>query len=168
MERKKSQEHLKNVLMTALFAAMIYVVTSFVKIPTYQGYIHVGDGIMYLAAALLPAPYSIAAAAIGGGLADYLSGFAVWVLPTVMIKSAEAAMFTSKENKIVNRHNIIAVILSSVVCVAGYYLAEGILYGNFVSALASIPTNLIQAVGSAVLFIFVGMSLDKTDIRKIL
>ena len=168
MERKKSQEHLKNVLMTALFAAMIYVVTSFVKIPTYQGYIHIGDGIMYLAAALLPAPYSIAAAAIGGGLADYLSGFAVWVLPTVMIKSAEAAMFTSKENKIVNRHNIIAVILSSVVCVAGYYLAEGILYGNFVSALASIPTNLIQAVGSAVLFIFVGMSLDKTDIRKIL
>ncbi len=168
MERKKSQEHLKNVLMTALFAAMIYVVTSFVKIPTYQGYIHIGDGIMYLAAALLPAPYSIAAAAIGGGLADYLSGFAVWVLPTVLIKSAEAAMFTSKENKIVNRHNIIAVILSSVVCVAGYYLAEGILYGNFVSALASIPTNLIQAVGSAVLFIFVGMSLDKTDIRKIL
>lgn len=168
MERKKSQEHLKNVLMTALFAAMIYVVTSFVKIPTYQGYIHIGDGIMYLAAALLPAPYSIAAAAIGGGLADYLSGFAVWVLPTVLIKSAEAAMFTSKENKIVNRHNIIAVILSSVVCVAGYYLAEGILYGNFVSALASIPTNLVQAVGSAVLFIFVGMSLDKTDIRKIL
>ena len=168
MERKRSREHLKNVLMTALFAAMIYVVTSFVKIPTYQGYIHIGDGIMYLAAALLPAPYSIAAAAIGGGLADYLSGFAVWVLPTVLIKSAEAAMFTSKENKIVNRHNIIAVILSSVVCVAGYYLAEGILYGNFVSALASIPTNLIQAVGSAVLFIFVGMSLDKTDIRKIL
>jgi len=117
---------------------------------------------------LLPAPYSIAAAAIGGGLADYLSGFAVWVLPTVLIKSAEAAMFTSKENKIVNRHNIIAVILSSVVCVAGYYLAEGILYGNFVSALASIPTNLVQAVGSAVLFIFVGMSLDKTYIRKIL
>ena len=168
MERKKSQEHLKNVLMTALFAAMIYVVTSFVKIPTYQGYIHIGDGIMYLAASLLPAPYSILAAAIGGGLADYLSGFAVWVLPTVLIKSAEAAMFTSKENKIVNRHNIIAVILSSVVCVAGYYLAEGILYGNFVSALASIPTNLVQAVGSAVLFIFVGMSLDKTDIRKIL
>ena len=167
MERKKSQEHLKNVLMTALFAAMIYVVTSFVKIPTYQGYIHVGDGIMYLAAALLPLPYSIAAAAIGGGLADYLSGFAVWVVPTVLIKSAEAALFTSRESKILSRHNMIAVILSSVICMAGYYLAEGLIYGNFIAALASIPTNLIQAVGSAALFAFMGMSLDKTGLRKI-
>ena len=168
MERKKSQEHLKNVLMTALFAAMIYVVTSFVKIPTYQGYIHIGDGIMYLAAALLPPPYSIAAAAIGGGLADYLSGFAVWVIPTVLIKSIEAAMFTSKENKTVNKHNIIAVVLSSVVCIAGYYLAEGLIYGNFTAALAGIPTNFIQAVGSAALFLFMGISLDKTGFRKIL
>ena len=166
MERKRSREHLKNVLMTALFAAMIYVVTSFVKIPTYQGYIHVGDGIMYLAAALLPMPYSIAAAAIGGGLADYLSGFAVWVVPTVLIKSIEAALFTSKENKTVSKHNMIAVALSSVVCMAGYYLAEGLIYGNFISALASIPTNFIQAAGSAALFVFMGMSLDKTGIRE--
>lgn len=168
MERRKSREHLKNMLMTALFAAMIYVVTSFVKIPTYQGYIHVGDGIMYLAAALLPMPYSIAAAAIGGGLADYLSGFAVWVMPTVLIKSAEAAMFTSGQSKTVNKHNMIAVILSSVVCVAGYWLAEGLIYGNFTAALAGIPTNFIQAVGSAALFLFIGLSLDKTDFRKIL
>ena len=166
MERRKSQEHLKYIMITALFAAMIYVVTSFVKIPTYQGYIHVGDGMMYLAAALLPAPYAIAAAAIGGGMADYLSGFAVWVLPTVLIKSAEAALFTSKNSKTVCKHNIIAVILSSVVCIGGYYLAEGLIYGNFTAALASIPTNLIQVIGSAVLFVFLGMSLDKTGFKK--
>ena len=168
MERKKTHEHLKNVLLTALFASMIYVVTAFLKIPTYQGYIHIGDGMMYLAAAILPRPYAIAAAAIGGGLADYLSGFAVWVLPTVIIKSAEASLFTSKKTHTVNKRNITAVVLSSVVCIAGYYLAEGLIYGNFISALAGIPTNLIQAVGSAVLFMFLGMSLDKTGFRKII
>ena len=166
MERRKSQEHLKHIMMTALFAAMIYVITSFVKIPTYQGYIHVGDGMMYIAAAVLPAPYAIAAAASGGGMADYLSGFAVWVLPTIMIKSAEAALFTSKKSKTVCKHNIIAVILSSVICIAGYYLAEGLIYGNFIAALASIPTNLIQVIGSAALFVFLGMSLDKTGLKK--
>lgn len=167
MERQRTHENLKNILFTALFAAMIYVMTAFVKIPTYQGYIHVGDGIMYIAATLLPTPYAIAAAAIGGGLADYLSGFAVWVLPTMIIKSAEAALFTSKKPKTINKHNMIAVILSSVVCIAGYYLAEGLIYGNFIAALASIPTNFIQVIGSAVLFIFLGMSLDKTDFKKL-
>ena len=166
MQRAKSQEYLKNMLLTALFAAMIYVVTAFVKIPTHQGYIHVGDGIIYIAAALLPTPYAMAAGAIGGGLSDYLSGYAIWVLPTIIIKAMQASLFTSKKNNIVNKRNIIAVIFSAVVCIVGYYLAGGILYGNFGAALADVPTNLIQSVASAALFIFLGIVLDRMDFKK--
>ena len=57
--------------------------------------------------------------------------------------------------------------LSYVELVVGVvYLAEGLIYGNFIAALASIPTNLIQVIGSAALFVFLGMSLDKTGLKK--
>ena len=166
MQRTKSQEHLKNMLLTALFAAMIYVITAFVKIPTHQGYIHVGDGIIYIAAAILPAPYAMAAGAIGGGLSDYLSGYAVWVLPTVLIKASQAALFTSRKKNIVNKRNITAVIFSAVVCIAGYYLAGGIMYGDFGAALADVPTNFIQSAASATLFVFLGVVLDRMDFKR--
>ena len=45
------QENIKNMAITAMFAAMVYVLTAFVHIPTHQGYVHVGDGIIYLSAA---------------------------------------------------------------------------------------------------------------------
>lgn len=166
MQRTKVQEHLKNMILTALFAAMVYVVTAFVKIPTHQGYIHIGDGIIYIAAALLPAPYAMAAGAIGGGLSDYLSGYAVWVLPTVLIKAAQAALFTSKRATVMNRRNITAIILAAFVCIGGYYLAGGIMYGNFAAALADVPTNLIQSTASAALFVFLGVVLDRMDFKK--
>ena len=87
---------------TALFAALICVMTAFVHIPTNQGYIHAGDGIIFLAAAVLPAPYAMLAGAIGAGFSDYLSGYAMWVLPTMIIKAASAAVFSARKDTIIN------------------------------------------------------------------
>jgi len=168
MQRTKTREHLKNMLLTALFGAMVYVVTAFVRIPTHQGYIHVGDGIIYIAASILPLPYAMAAGAIGGGMSDYLSGYAAWVLPTVVIKAAQAALFRSNRSKIVTKRNITALVLASFVCIGGYYLAGGIMYGDFLTALSDVPTNFIQSMASAVLFVFLGNVLDRMDFKKMI
>ena len=87
MQRKRNNDGIKYLVLTAVLAAMVYVLTAFVRIPTHQGYIHVGDGIIYLAAALLPMPYAMLCGAVGAGLSDYLAGYAIWVLPTVIIKA---------------------------------------------------------------------------------
>lgn len=166
MERKKSQEHLRNLVLTAVFAAMVYVLTAFLKIPTHQGYIHVGDGIIYLAAAILPTPYAMAAGAIGAGLSDYLSGYAMWVLPTMIIKAVTAAVFTYKKDTIVHVRNIIALVPAILICVGGYYFASVILYGDWGAALADVPTNFIQGISSSALFIFLGLALDRMDFKK--
>ncbi len=176
MNRKQYQEHIKNMVLAALFAAMVYVMTAFVHIPTHQGYVHIGDGIIYLAAALLPTPYAIGAAAIGAGLSDYLSGYAVWVLPTAIIKALTAMVFTHKKPTIVNKRNLLAVIPAGVICVGGYYIAGTLLAvlsgtpltGALVASLADVPTNLIQVVGSTVLFAALGVSLDKSGIKRTL
>ena len=38
----------------ALFAALIFIATYLFKLPTPVGYIHLGDGFVFIAAAVLP------------------------------------------------------------------------------------------------------------------
>ena len=176
MKRTDNSEHLRYTVLAALFAAMIYVMTAFVHIPTQQGYVHIGDGIIFLAAALLPAPYAMGAAAIGAGLSDYLSGFAIWVLPTVIIKAATAAVFTSGKPTIVNRRNLFACAIAALICVGGYYisgvilalLSGGEIHSALAAALTDIPTNIIQSIGSTALYIFLGVALDKSGFKAVL
>ncbi len=166
MERNKKQEHLKYLILTAVFSALVYVLTAFVKIPTHQGYIHLGDGMIYLAAALLPTPYAMAAGAIGGGLSDYLSGYPMWVLPTVIIKALTVLAFTHHKPTIVNKRNIAAILPGTLICVGGYYLASALLYSSWITPLLDVPTNCIQSAAGAVLFLFVGFTLDKSNFKK--
>ncbi|MBQ8044666.1 MAG: ECF transporter S component, partial [Clostridia bacterium] len=64
------------ITITSIFAALITVTTAYIfhiPVPLTGGYIHIGDGIIYLAATILPTPYAIIGAMIGGGLADLLT-----------------------------------------------------------------------------------------------
>ena len=103
---KNSTKHIQLICVTGLFAAMIYVLTAWLHIPTGAGYTHAGDGLIYLAASMLPTPYAMAAGAIGAGLADLIGGYTVWVLPTIVIKSMWALIIglfmvkLGKNNKI--------------------------------------------------------------------
>ena len=82
----KTQMHEKQryLVLSAMFAAIIALtITYLFHIPTgVTGYIHLGDAFIYLAGSFLPAPYACAAAALGGGLADIMSGSAIWAIPT--------------------------------------------------------------------------------------
>ena len=84
----KTDKKLRQITFTGLMAALITLFTAYiVHIPVGVGggYIHLGDALIYLSAALLPAPYAMAAGAIGGGLADLLTA-PMWAPATVIIK----------------------------------------------------------------------------------
>ncbi|MFR5052099.1 MAG: ECF transporter S component [Ruminococcus bicirculans (ex Wegman et al. 2014)] len=93
---KKTTKHNQLKCETGLFAAKIKVLTAWLHIPTGAGYTHAGDGLIYLAASMLPTPYAMAAGAIGAGLADGLSGFVVWLPGTIVIKAITAFCFSRK------------------------------------------------------------------------
>lgn len=166
MGRRKTSDNIKYLVLTAIFSAMVYVLTAFVKIPTHQGYIHIGDGMIYIAAALLPMPYAMLTGAVGAGFSDYLSGYPMWVLPTVIIKALSVAAFSSAGQTIVSKRNILAMLPASIVCIGGYYLAAVALYGDWGAALVDIPTNAIQSAASIALFIFLGFSLDRMSFKR--
>ena len=125
------QQKLHQLILAALFAAAIAVMTAYllhIPIPT-GGYIHLGDTLIYLAACLLPMPYAVMAAVIGEGLADLLTA-PLWVVPTVLIKAMVALLFTGKGEKILMPRNIGAVIVAAVLSPTAYGLAACLLLGN--------------------------------------
>lgn len=157
------------ITLTGIFMALIVVAIVYIMhIPfgNSGGYVHLGDAVIYLAAAILPAPYAIVAAAVGGAMADILSGAAVWAFSTAIIKGLMVLPFTSKSSKILCARNLTAVVISGIVLVAGYYLAEAVLVGNFISPLASMWMNGIQAIANGVAFCLLGFALDKINLKN--
>ena len=72
----KESEKIRYLATAGIMAALITLMTAYIchiPVGTNGGYIHFGDSLIYLAAVLLPRPYALAAAAIGGGLADLLT-----------------------------------------------------------------------------------------------
>ncbi len=178
MEKRKNHNSIQvliNLVCSAMFAALIAVMTAYVKFNTgiNDGYLHFGDSMIYLAACILPTPYAMAAAAIGGGLADILAGAAVWAPFTAIIKACNALPFalvytckwTKSPNKLLNKTTAFMPLVSGLITVFGYLLAEGLLY-TFPSAWTSVPFSIIQATGSAVIFYLAAPALDKVHIKK--
>lgn len=152
----------------ALIAAIIFVMTSFLKLPTATGYVHLGDAAVCLAAVLLPQPLALVTAALGAGLADLAAGYPMWILPTAIIKAAMTLSFTSKKEKLLSTRNFIALGAAVIINAAGYYLAGSIIYGDFAVSLSEIPTNLLQGACGAVLCALLCAFLDiNPKVRKI-
>ena len=166
----------KKICLTGLMAALITVCTAFIKIPTgiNSGYLHFGDSMIYIAGCIL-GPWAALAAAVGGALADVLAGAPQWAVATAIIKAVNAVPFIlatasynkKKPPKIVNVTTLIMTVVSGLITIFGYLLAEGIMY-SFPSALTSVPFSIVQAVGSAVIFAIVGKILDQIKIHKYL
>ena len=155
------------IVTTGIFAAMITVMTAYICHIPYGvngGYIHFGDTLIYLAAVFLPRPYAFAAAAIGGGMADLLTA-PMWMPATVIIKLLIVLPFTEKNSRLLSPRNIAAPIIAGAVSAAGYYVAEGILFGSFAAPVASLAGSLIQSGGSAVLFYAAAMILERSHVN---
>ena len=151
---------------TAIFTALVYVVTAYLHIPTYNGYVHIGDGFIFIAACLLPTPYAMFVGASGAMLADLLTGFAVWAPGSLIIKALTAMLFTSKAGKIITRRNVLMLIPATAICAGGYYLYEVLITGSFLASLAGIPGSLLQSVASGIVFVSLGLTMDRMGIRN--
>lgn len=152
---------------TGIMAALITLTTAYIfhiPIGVNGGYIHFGDAFIYLAAALLPRPYALAAAAIGGGMADLLTA-PMWAPATIIIKVLIAIPFTNKGTKIITARNIIATVAAYLISGLGYYVAEYLLFGSWSVLLVSLSQTLLQSTGSAFVFVALGVALDKTQVK---
>lgn len=172
---KNPREQLFNLVKAAIFAALIAVMTAYIKFNTgiNDGYLHFGDSMIYLASCILPLPYAMGAAAIGGGLADLLAGAAIWAPFTAVIKALNtlpfalvyACKWTKSPNKILNKTTAFMPLPSAFITIFGYLLVEGLLY-TFPTAWTSVPFSIIQATGSAIIYYVAAAALDKVNFKS--
>ncbi len=154
----KSNSVLKAVY-SALFAALVFAGTQFLRIPLPFGYFNFGDCFILLSAALLGTPHAIFASAVGAGMADVLSGYIVYAPATLLIKSLMVVVMTitvrfgkNKEKKRKIAAFAVGAALSELLMAGGYFICDWILYG-LPGALASLGGNIVQgaaAVGAAI------------------
>lgn len=161
-------ERIKLMCLAGVFTAVVFVFTAYLHIPSHTGYTHVGDGFIYLAACLLPLPYAMFVGAGGALLADCLTGFAIWAPGSVIIKTVAVLFFSRKSVKIITWRNMLALIPAWALCIGGYYLYETLITGNFVSPLAGIPGYITQSLLSSILFVAVGLAMDKLNIKSMI
>lgn len=155
------RKNIKRLATTALGAAIVCVFTAFFQIPnTNGGYIHPGDSFIYLFACILPMPYSLIAGAIGASLADIISGYAVYALPTFIIKALMVIVFTNKQRNLSLR-NLLAAAWGTVALVGGYFVAEVVMLGYEAASLNAVQ-SLIQGVANFGLFVIYSVILEKT------
>lgn len=166
------------VVMTALMMGVIMVAIMFIKVPIpfTQGYVHFGDAMIFLSVLVLGWKYGAVAAAIGGALGDVLGGFPIWAPWTFAIKGIMAiimglfiaATMKKKQATIVGVPvmQLLGMLLAGIFMVVGYYVAEGLMYGNWVTPALGVPWNVGQFVVGMVIAGVLAAALYKTPARK--
>ncbi|MCR5776874.1 MAG: TIGR04002 family protein [Lachnospiraceae bacterium] len=164
----KDHSKLRLLTLSGLLISLTTIFTAYIfhfPVGTNGGYIHFGDAVIYLAAALLPTPYAMAVGAIGGGLADLLTA-PMWTGATVIIKMLITIPFTCKSDTLICKRNIIAPIISLFISSIGYYYAEAILFGTKAAFINAIFGSHIQSIGSAIFFYMGAIALDRIRIKR--
>lgn len=160
------KNHTKLICITGIFSALVFVITAYLHIPTYNGYVHCGDGFIILAACILPMPYAVTVGVLGAMLADVLTGYAIWAPGSMVIKGLIALIFSCKAKKIITARNLLMLLPAALISAAGYYFYEVLITGSFAVALTGIPASLVQAVASSIVFVLAGLPMDKYNLKK--
>jgi uncharacterized membrane protein len=255
MENTGKGINTKDIIMTGLMMALVTIATMIfvIPVPFTNGYIHLGDSMIFLAVFILGYRYGAIAAGVGSALADIFVGYANWAPWTLCIKGTMALLmglaieksinnkknliiislitagvwaafnfivtsvisvnlgsnpeqlytedinnltslgefvnkvqsqlmlfallipvfliiisiyFRKRDILIIKGYQIVAMTLSGLFMVFGYYIAGGIMYGNFAISAFSIPWNMIQFIIGFFIAMLVMAALQKTPAKK--
>lgn len=139
----------KNLAISGILAAMIFVFTYLVRIPvpgnSAGAYMNIGDSIIYCAGMLVGAPWAAAASGIGSIFSDVLVGGGIYIPATLIIKALMGFVCAIIMKKSKFPGFVMACILGGAIMVAGYFIFEWFAFGWAYST-GTLIFNLIQWV----------------------
>lgn len=161
-----AHRRIKEMVITAALIALTYVFTAFVNIrlpiAANGGLVHLGNVPLFIGAIIFGKKAGAVSGGIGMALFDLLSGWTAWAPFTLVI----VGIMGFTVGVITERHkgfgwNTLAITAACVIKIAGYYIAEGVIYGNWIAPAASIPGNLLQIGAAAVIVLLLVGRLQK-------
>lgn len=174
-QRQRGRLDTRELVITGLSIALVFVATLFInlRLPFGQGgLIHLGNVPLFLTAIVFGRRVGALAGAFGMGLFDLMGGWTPWAPATFLIVGLmgyTVGVIAEKKPDLAGYS--LAVAAACVIKVAGYYVAEGLIYGNWVQPVLSIPGNLLQiGVAAAIVLPVVGVvrrALARDEVRHI-
>ena len=152
----------RQIVTAALGIALVFAFTSFVNvrlpIAANGGLIHLGNVPLFIIAILYGRRLGALAGGLGMALFDVVGGWLLWAPFTLVIVGLMGySVGAICENRRSLAAYAVALTVACLIKVVGYYAAEGLIYGNWLAPLTSIPGNLVQiGVAAAVVFPIVG------------
>lgn len=171
MKNKTSRQ----IVMAGLLAAMVFVATKMITVPLPAvGYGHLGDTMVYLSGIILGPVLGGISAGIGSFLADLFSPYAVYAIPTLIIKFADAFIVgyfyhkSKSADSMAKKTSLysIGVILGGAVMVFGYFAFEAVTAGVGV-AVGGMLFNTMQAFVGGVIGYFILIGLEKANFFRV-
>jgi Predicted membrane protein len=176
-----SNNSISNLVIMGLMIALTFVAGSIIKIPTAQGFVHMGDSMVLASAAILGKRRGAIVAAIGMAFVDIQGGYLVWAPFTFVIKFFMAYIAGVVIEKIKSKSNIKYIVgftSGAIFMVIGYFIAGVIIANQFsgngnvavyqgvVYAMEGIIPNILQGIVGVVLAIPI-VSIVKKGMRKV-
>ncbi|MED3912767.1 ECF transporter S component [Peribacillus simplex] len=171
----RSSQKTMDLIITAMLIALVFLSTFFlnIKLPIAAngGLVHLGTAMLFIASILFGPKKAALAGAIGMGLFDIVGGWTLWAPITIVARGLQGYIvgkiaWSKGRNGTSIAFNVIATIVSIPFMIAVYYIGEGILYGNWLAPLASIPGDLVQNILGIIVAVPVCVALKKVPYFK--
>lgn len=162
----------RTITQNAVSIAIVCVLTMFPQIPIPLGYMHLGNACILLVGSLFGPVTGLLAGGLGSALADLITGYSQWILPTLIIKSimgyAAGALSHGKEGryKMSSVHTLLASAAAIVIMITGYFIGGSILYGSIATGATQIPGLTVEGVLGIVLFYAFGIALEAAKVPQ--
>lgn len=143
--------NIRRITLTALMAALIFVMTTLprIPVPATGGYVHLGDAGVTFAAAAFGPWVAMAAGGLGTALADLL-GFPQWAIFSLVVHGAQGLLMGLILKRGLNVvRGILATVVSIAVVVGGYFVA-GVILESPAVALVEVLPNTFQALSGSI------------------
>lgn len=151
------QNRTMRIVLAGLFGALTCVATMIIRIPTFKGYVHIGDCMVIASGVILGPAAGGLAAGIGSMLADLLGGYLVFSAATFVIKFGAAfgaGVVFAACRKVFKRYSLLGTVVAGAaaeaVVILGYFVFE-IFYEGFAAAVVEILPNCVQGITGLVL-----------------
>ncbi len=168
----KETERIKSLCETALFIAIVFLGVFILKFPGPFGYVHIGDSMIFLSVLMLGGKRGALAGSLGASIADLVSGYTIWAIPTFLCKAAMAlVMGVMIKGHFMGLRGRTLWVLSAI---AGG-LTQGIgyvvfWYGFFgkaaAAAAAAVPGLVFQTISGIMIAFALAEALQKTSLKK--
>lgn len=162
MSGKKTKVLCIKALLTAV--VMLATMSLQIPVPATSGYIHLGDGMIFIISVFFGWQYGMVAGAAGSAMADVFTGYAHWAPFTFVIKGLMGYVIgrlteSKGGHNFFTARNVLVPVLGGAIMVAGYLMGGTLIFGSFAVSLTATVSNLIQAGGSLALYYILGAAL---------